>query len=164
MATLRGKYYTEMFKTLTDYNNHNNTPSYNASIRKEIRKVIEDESILDANNVTADTFSHTFNTKGDNANTIFTSEKLDKSGELVDAVKNLTFNDAKYYESNKANTSDSQVYLTRNTETVAHTINGNETVTLTSNGNFEQKILSNRTIPVVIPTMNLRIYQRIVPI
>ena len=52
---------------------------------------------MDANNVASDTFSHASNTKRDNANAIFTSEKLDKSDELVDAVNNLTINYAKYY-------------------------------------------------------------------
>ena len=60
--------------------------------------VIEQVYIVDANNVTVDTFSHTSNTKRQNSNVMFISEKLDKSDELVDAVNNLTINDAKYYE------------------------------------------------------------------
>ena len=63
MATSRDRYYTEMFKTLTDYNDRENTPLSNSSIREEISKVMEEESISDANNVTADTFSHTPNTQ-----------------------------------------------------------------------------------------------------
>ena len=35
--------------------------------------------------------------KKKNANSIFTNEKLDKSGELVDTVNNFSINDAKYY-------------------------------------------------------------------
>ena len=62
---------------------------------------------------------------------IFTSEKLDKLDELLDAVNNLTINDAKYSESNTAIASDSQGDITLNPETVTHTINGNETVTHT---------------------------------
>ena len=58
---------------------------------------MEEESILDANNVTADTFSHTSNTQIYNANLVFTSDKIDKSDELEDALKYLTINDAKYY-------------------------------------------------------------------
>ena len=83
---------------------------------------------------------------------------------MVEAVKNLKINHAKYYESNTATVSDSQGDLTRNPETVTHNINGNETVTHTINGNFEQKILSNRTNPVVPPTMNPGIDQGIAPI
>ena len=52
---------------------------------------------MDANNVTVGTFSHTSNTQRDNANAIFTSGELDKSDELVDAVKNLMINDAEHY-------------------------------------------------------------------
>ena len=59
---------------------------------------MEEESISDANNVTADTFFHTYNAQIENANAIFTSEKLDKLDDLEDALKDLTINDAKYYE------------------------------------------------------------------
>ena len=38
---------------------------------------MEEESISDANNVTADTLFHTYNAQIENANAIFTSEKLD---------------------------------------------------------------------------------------
>ena len=88
---------------------------------------------------------------------------LDKLDELVDAVKFLTINDAKYYESSTATASDTQVDLTRNPETVNHTIHGNETFNHTSNRNFEQKIFSNRTIPIFPPTMNPGTDQRIEP-
>ena len=67
-----------MFNTLTDYNYHNNTPLSNENIREAIRKVIEEESIADANNVTADTFSCLFNTQRYNVNGIFTNEKIDE--------------------------------------------------------------------------------------
>ena len=73
-------------------------------------------------------------------------------------------NDAKYYESYKANASDTQGDPTSDLETVTHTGNGNEKVTHASNRNFEQKLLSNQTIPVVIPRMNPRTDQRIAPI
>ena len=53
---------------------------------------------MDANNVIVDTFSHASNTQRENTNMIFTSEKIYKSDKLVDAVKNLTTNDAKYHE------------------------------------------------------------------
>ena len=65
---------------------------------KQCKEVTEEESILDANNVNSDTSSHTSNTQRENSNTTFTGEQLDKSDELVDAVKKLTINDAKYYE------------------------------------------------------------------
>ena len=63
-------------------------------------------------------------TKRENAKKIFTSENINKSDELVDTVKNLTINDAEYYESNIATGSDAQGGLTRNPETVNHTSKG----------------------------------------
>ena len=50
------------------------------------------------------------------------------------------------------NASDAQGDHTRNLETVTRTIKY-ETVTHPSNGNFEQKLLRNRTITVVLPMM-----------
>ena len=120
--------------------------------------------MADVNNVTADTFSHTFNTQRENVNAIFTSEKLDKSDDLVHIVNNLTINDARYYEPNTVTASDTQGDLTRNPETSTHTSNGNETVIHTINGNFEQKLLSNRTIPIVPPAINPGIDQWITSI
>ena len=63
------------------------------------------------NNVTADTFSHVSNTQTEKANAIFTSEKLDKYDELIDAVKNLTINDTKYYESNTIESSSTTLRI-----------------------------------------------------
>ena len=51
---------------------------------------------MDSNNVTADAFNHVSILQRENANTIFTSEKLDKLDELVDAVNKLTINNAGY--------------------------------------------------------------------
>ena len=51
--------------------------------------------MADSNNIDVDAFSHKCNTRRENANAVFKSEKLDKSYELVDAVNNLTINDAK---------------------------------------------------------------------
>ena len=91
---------------------------------------------MDANSVTEDTYSHTSNTQRDNANEIFTSEKLYKLGDLLDAVKKLTINYAEYYESNTPTKSDAHGDLTRNPETFTQTSSRNETVTHTSNDNF----------------------------
>ena len=41
MANLKDKYYTDMFNTLTYYNDRNNTPSSNVKIREAIWKVME---------------------------------------------------------------------------------------------------------------------------
>ena len=86
---------------------------------------MEEESIVYSNNVTKNIFGHASNTQRENVNSIFTSDKLEKSDELVDAVKNLTINDAGYYKSNTATTSGAQDNLTYNLNTVNHTSNGN---------------------------------------
>ena len=83
-----------------------------------------------------DAFSHVYNTWRENANAIFTSEKLDKSDDLVDSVNNLTINNTKYYESNTVTASDAQGNLTRNPDTVTHTRNKDETVSHTIHGNL----------------------------
>ena len=124
---------------------------------------MEDESILGSNHVTTDAFSHASNTQIDNANPIFTSKKLDNLDDLADALKYLTINDAKYYESDKETAIDAQGDPTRDPKIVTHTSNRNENFMDTSNGNFEQKLLSNQTIPVIILTINPRISQRIYP-
>ena len=87
-----------MCNSLTDYNDRNNTPLFNANIWEEICKVMEEESITDAKNVTADKFRHVSSAQRENENTIFTIKKLDISDKLVDAVKNLKINDTEYYE------------------------------------------------------------------
>ena len=65
----------------------------------------------------------------------------------------MIINDSGYYESDTATASDSQVDPTRDPKTVTHISNGKGKVMDTSNGNFEQKLLSNRNLPVVVPTM-----------
>ena len=77
MATPRDKYYTELYRTITDFNDPNGAPFSNDNIRDEIRRrIVEEEA--ETHNVTVDTFSQTPvtpNTQGDNENTILTSEK-----------------------------------------------------------------------------------------
>ena len=53
-------------------------PLSNAKIWVAIRKIVEEESISNDNNVTEDKFSHVSNTQIDHAENIFTSDKLDK--------------------------------------------------------------------------------------
>ena len=89
-----------------------------------MQTVMGEESISDANIVMADTFSNKSNTQKENTNSIFTSDKLDKSDKLVDAVKYLTTNESKYYVSNSANASDAQSNLTCNPKTVTNTSKG----------------------------------------
>ena len=74
----------------------------------------EDEKILitGANNVTADTFSHESGSQRDISNAIFTSEKIEKSDKIVDAVNKLTINYTRY-ELNTVTASDAQGNLTK---------------------------------------------------
>ena len=64
MANPKDKYHTDMCNTLSDHNDRSNTPSSNANIREAMRKFMEKESIMDAKNITADTFSHASNAQG----------------------------------------------------------------------------------------------------
>ena len=125
---------------------------------------MEEESISDASNVTTDTFSHTPNTQRENANTLFTSENLDKSDDMAGTLKILTIKNAGYYASKSATASDAQGDLTCDLKTVTDTSNMKEKITDTSNGNYEQKLLINRTLPVVVLMTKPRIEDRIAPI
>ena len=79
---------------------------------------------MDATNVTAGAFSNASISHRENLNGVLTSDKLKKLDEIVNAINNLTINDARYYESNTATKSDVKGDLTRNPETVTHTSNG----------------------------------------
>ena len=76
---------------------------------------------------------------------IFTSDKLDKSDELVNAINKLTINDSGY-ELNKENVSDAQGNPTSRPDTVTHNKNGPDTVTYISNGILDQNLLNGWTI------------------
>ena len=78
---------------------------------------------MDANNVTADTFSHMSSTQRCNENAIFTSEKIDKSDDLEDTLKDFKTNHAKYYKSKSANTIHAKGNFIRNLKTVTHSSN-----------------------------------------
>ena len=105
----------------------------------------EEESITGVKNVTAYAFIHASISQVENADAIFTRENLDKLDELVNEINNLTINDAGY-ELNKATASDSQVGITSNPDTVAHTSSGTDTVTYTSNEVQDDTLLSCGTI------------------
>ena len=106
--TLRYKYYTEMYKTLVDYKDHNNTPLSNDKIQQAMNKVIAEEEVderyitLDAHNLTMNTFCQspvTTNTQGKNANAILTSEIINNLDALAETLKGLTIKDDGYYDS-----------------------------------------------------------------
>ena len=77
MATPRDKYYTELCRTITYYNDHNGAPFSNEKIPDVINRfILEEES--DPHNVPLETFSQTPvtpNIQGENENTVLISGK-----------------------------------------------------------------------------------------
>ena len=61
-------------------------------------------------------------------------------------------------------TNDAKVDPTNDPKTVTHSSGGKGKVTNTSNGILQQKLLSNRTLPVVVLTIDPRIDNRIATI
>ena len=83
MANSRDKYYTELLRTITYCNNHNDAPLSNEKIREAIHKSIAEEE-SDVHTVTVGTFIQTSNTQIENTNAILTSEKLDKLEDMAE--------------------------------------------------------------------------------
>ena len=97
---LKENYYTELSFTITNFNDSINMPLSNLNIREAVLRVMiadEEGYITDSNNVTSETFSHASSLQRENPNAIFTSESLEKSDELVNAVKSITINDAGFW-------------------------------------------------------------------
>ena len=125
MLDSKEKYYTNLSNAINNFNYKNNTPLSNVNIQETISKVMrEDEEgeITDTNNVNADTFSHASSSKREKPNIIFTGKNLGKPYEIVDAVKNMTINDA-VHELKTATASDAHDDITSNPDTVNHTRN-----------------------------------------
>ena len=156
-----------MLDTLVDYNDLQNAPFLNKKLRQSISKVMaetkekEHNIIPDDNNVTMDTFCQspiTTNTQRENADTIFTSERIITSDILSETLKGLTLystiNESSYYNSDK---DDAERYTKSDPLVDTHTGDGNKrkvTDTDTNNRNSPQKILINQTIPVIILPIN----------
>ena len=69
MLEKKEKYYTKLSNTITNFNDNNNATSSNVKIQEAIVKFMmdgEEESIMDAKNVTADAFSHAFSSQREN--------------------------------------------------------------------------------------------------
>ena len=141
------KYYTELYRTRTDYNDCNGAPFSNENIRDAIY-IVNAEEESEAHNLCIDAFCRSpviTNTQGENENVILTSERINKSDALAETLKVLTINDAGYYnsEGNHAegdHASDSKV--------ATHTSNiKKRKVTDTSNGNLQQNIIDQPDTP-----------------
>ena len=158
MATPRDKYYTKMLETIVDYNDDQNAPFSNDKRQKAISTVMaetEEEEcniITDANNVTMDTFYQspvTTNTQGKNSNAIFTSERRNTLDTLTEALKVLTLDST---INNYAYKSDPLVATHTSDEK-----KGKFSDTDTTNVNYPQRLLINRTLPMIIPPIDPRI-------
>ena len=113
---------------------------------------------MDAHNVTADIFSQTSNIQREDANTIWTSEKLDKSYALAEMLKGLIIYVSGYYWSDSANANDAKGDPASDPKTGTHTSdNKKRKVTDTSNGDLQQKLLSNWTLPIITMEMDTQI-------
>ena len=128
-------------RTTTYFNNRNDAPLSNEQIQEAMHKLISEEEV-DAHNIIVDTFSQKSNTQRDNANTILTREKLDKSDELAETLKDLTINDAEYYVSESENKNDTKGDPASDPKTVTHTTDRKKrNGTDTSNGFFNKTYL-----------------------
>ena len=56
MKNTKGNYWSEMYDTITNYNDRNHTPLSKAKIREAVNQVILEEKV-ESNNVLVDTFS-----------------------------------------------------------------------------------------------------------
>ena len=119
---------------------------------------------MDAQNVTADTFSQTpvtLNTHGENENEILISERLDKLDALAETLNNLTINGARYYESDSANVDDAKSDPASDPKAANQTSDEKKRkVTDTSNEDSQQKLLSNRTLLIITTGIGPRIDNR----
>ena len=77
---IQGRLLYRNVRTLTDYNNPNNTPLSNLNIQEAILQATREEEegvITHANNFTADVFSLVLSPQREYSNAIFVSEKLE---------------------------------------------------------------------------------------
>ena len=117
--------------------------------------------ILNVNNVTMDTFCQspvTTNSQGENANTSERRNNLDKLSETLRVLTiDSTIKNSAYYNSDK---DDPEGDPKRDPLGATHTSDRKKrkiTHTDTTKGNYPQKLLINRTIPVIIPPINRHI-------
>ena len=156
-----------IYVTLVDFNDHNSAPLYNEKIQQAISKVIAEEEAdarninLDAQNVTMNNFCHspvTTNTQRENTNTILTSERINYLDVLAETLRGLTINNAGYYHLYK---NDAEADPASNPKVATHTSDEKNKVTDTTNENLQQKLLINRTLPIITMTIDTRITDRV---
>ena len=152
MATSRDKYYTELYRTITDWNDQNGASLYNENILDAICRVIVEEEV-EAHNVTVDTFSQTPvtpNTQVTNEKTILTSEKRNNLEALAETLKGLTIKDTGSCKSDSENANDVNGGPAIYPNVANHTTSGKKRKFMdTSNEYLQQKLLSNRTLLII---------------
>ena len=90
---------------------------------------------------------------------ILTSERLNNSDMLAETLKVLTINDAVYYNSEK---NDAEGDPRSNPKVATHTSDKKKRkVVNTTNGNLRQKVLSNRTLPIITTIIDHMITDRV---
>ena len=92
MENVKDNYWTEIYDTITNYNERNHTPLSNANIREAIDKVILEEQ-AEEDNATVDTFSPQRNKSDDLIENSVNLTINNKVGDnLIDKVANFTIN------------------------------------------------------------------------
>ena len=94
----------EIYDTITNYNDRNNTPLSKAKIREAIDQVILEDKV-EANNVMVDMFSPQRNQSDDMIYKVENLTMNDVGNNLIDKVANLKINDVGKY-SNRVNVID----------------------------------------------------------
>ena len=109
-----------------------------------------------------DNFSQMPNTQIENENTILTSEKRDNLDALTETLKGLIINNDGYHESDSVNTNEAKGGPASDMKVGTHNIDRNKRkVTNTSNRDLQQKLLSNRTLPIINTTIDPRINDKV---
>ena len=94
---------------------------------------------------------------------ILTSEKQDKLDVLAENLKGLKISKAGYYESYSANLNDKKGDSASDSKLATHTTDGKKRkFTDTSNEDLQQKILSNRNLPIITTMIEPRIGNMVV--
>ena len=158
MATPREKYNTKIYETLVHYNECNNAPFSNEKIRQAMNIVIVEEE-LDDHNVTVDTFFQSHVTQEENVKMILTSERRIYSEIMAETIKGLTINKSGYYNSEK-NDAEGDPKIDPKVEN--HNSGRNKRkVTDITNRNPPQKLLRNRTLPIISTKIDPQIPYRV---
>ena len=94
MANDKDNDWTEMYDTITDYNNQNQKPLSNMKIREAIDKLMLEEQ-AEANNVMVDMFIQQRNRSEDIIGCVTNMTRNDSRNDLIDKSTNMKMNDVR---------------------------------------------------------------------